>query len=268
MNRFGGLDGVAGLDEVLDMNQEEIDALIQGENPEGPGVVAGEAGGESTRVNQVPSGDVAGGFLAPTEADWMPWGDVQSHILDAWLDGEENWASESVLALARRLRTSVPELIAVVDATNPIEWAAKRFDKLLERESLRKSGYSWDRIEHAALLKLTRLVETNRINTASDLLAVAKVANSATRNRNAAPSGGINVQINNNMGGQSGDHPELPGAGSLGTIQLTLTQRTVRQLGQERVIDGESTRLSESAEMLGPSDIPELSRMSDKGTNR
>lgn len=261
MSRFGEFDAVAGLDEVLEMNQQEIDALIQGKNAEGVGVDAKEATRADTRVNLAPS--IGGGTQ-----EFLPWGDIQTHILDALLDGDENWASESVASLARRLRTSIEELQLVVDSTNPAEWTAKRFDKLLERESLRKRGYDWDRIEHAALTKLTKMVDTGRINQASDLLAVAKVANAATRNRGQAPAGGINVQINNQIGSSSDSPPELPGPGSLGTIQLTLTQRTVKQLGQERVIDGESVRLSESAEMLGPSDISELSRMSDEVKNR
>jgi hypothetical protein len=264
MNRFsqfdapmGSFDAEAALDEVLAMNQEEIDLLIQGENAEGEGVGANDP----TRVSQPAEiAPVSGGAVA----DWLPWGEIQTHILDAYLDGDENWDSESMVALAKRLRTSIPELQMLVEATNPTEWSAKRFDALLERESLRKRGFDWDRLEHAALKKLTKLVETGRVSTASDILAVAKVANSATRktgmNQPTVPGG---VQVNINQYGSDGSPPELPGPGSLGTIQLTLTQRTVKQLGREKVIDGESTRLSDTIEMLGPEDIGTLSTMSD-----
>jgi hypothetical protein len=219
------------------------------------------------------SPEVSAGSLEVSADQYLPWGDLQSHILTALLDGGEEWESESVAMLAKRMRTSVEELQEVVRLTRPELWMQKRAELLIERENLRRRGYDWDRLEHAVLHKLVGLVEKNRISSASELLAVAKVANQATRTHDSSKKGGnmtqndgISVQINQ-INGQVGENG-LPGPGSLGTIQLTLTQRTLSQLSRERVIDGEATRLSETVQMLGPEDIPELTGLIEKGKGK
>lgn len=207
------------------------------------------------------------------KVEYLEWGQVQEEILDAVLmdsiDSEDEvWDGEHLKALAKRLRADLDEMMLFRGLTQDEIWTQKRFERLLELERLAKRGFSWDRLENAALQKLMILVMDGKITKNQELLAVARVANMATRRplepgqSTGGNTGGVNVQVN--MFGQAIEGPGLPGPGSLGTIKLNLSQRTVEQLSQGKTIEGESLRLSESAEMLGTDDIKELSKLADE----
>lgn len=191
------------------------------------------------------------------------WGQIHTEILDAFLIDEENWEGDALKALAKRLRATVEELFEVYDSINPTEWSVKRLERLLENERVRNKDVNWDRLESATLGKLTQLVESNKNMKLGELLAVATAANRASRRTGGAPMPGHNVNVF--MGGnQQGAEIALPGPSHLGTMKLTLTAKTVEQLGQGITIDHESDKLSEKVEMLGGDDIPAMNDLADK----
>lgn len=195
------------------------------------------------------------------------WGPLHETILDSLLDGEEDWESAAIKTLAKSLRVETAELEEILDTADAKKLQIRRLEKLLERQEMTRLGYNWSNLEAAVLKKLGNLVAANRIASAGDLLAVAKAANSAVRRGSAVgvpqmtdkpnPPSGVNIHLNQlNQG--------LPGAGSLGTISLTLSQRTIGQLNRSKIIDGESERLADKIEMLGPEDVPEISKLVDE----
>lgn len=198
----------------------------------------------------------------------LGWGQLQESILDALLEGEEGWDEPGIRSLAKRLKTTVEELRVVMESSDRKKWEIRRMEKLVEAEAMRKRGFNWDRLEHSALIKLATLVDTNRVKSVGDLLAIARAANQATRRdtqmpNGQNPSGGNFTQVNVNFQGGNGDGPNLPGPGNLGTIQLSLSQRTIQQISQGKTIEGEALNLAEGAEMLQAEDIKELNSLVD-----
>lgn len=194
---------------------------------------------------------------------FLVWGQLQDAILDAWLDDGDAWDGPAIRELAEHMRSSPEEFRQILESSDPDELQDQKEKKLLERLNIRKSGYNWDKLESAVLMKLGQLVESRRITTAEQLLAIARVANSATRRGSGQGNGnmgnnGNNMTQVNVFTNPTGGHPELPGKGNLGTISLTLTQRTVQQLSRDRIIDADAPRLSERVEMLTPEEVPSL----------
>jgi hypothetical protein len=70
--------------------------------------------------------------------------------------------------------------------------------------------------------------------------------------------GGVNVNLQINQAGG------LPGAGNLGTLNLSLSERTIKQLSQPRTIEGQSERVMDQHEMLKPDDVEELRRRAEE----
>jgi hypothetical protein len=200
----------------------------------------------------------------------IEWGDVQDAILNVYIADSQVWGGPEMVALAKRLKTPIEEFEMIRDHTVPGVWDRKRMERLLEIERVRMGRFNWDKVEQVALAKMMHLVETRTLKL-PELLAISATANRATRRgptgQPTESQGGGSV-VNNTQVNLYGlpaapGTPELPGAGSLGTIRLNLSARTVKQLGEEKVIDGESERLSDRIEMLEAKDIKEINNMSE-----
>ena len=108
-------------------------------------------------------------------------------------------------------------------------------------ESAENRDVSWDSLEYAVLKKLKRLVDADRVTGINELIAIAKVSNSANRGerKTVAGNGGVTVNQQNNFLPGSIEDGILP-SGNLGRINLNLTPRFMRQ------IDGTSQHLHDS----------------------
>lgn len=231
-------------------------------------------GPPSEEVNDSEGGGIPESEVVPSDGSvgLLPWGDVQEAIMDSWIQDSQEWGGAAMVALSKRLRTQIDEFTVIRGATGDEVWELHRLQKLLEIERVRMGGFNWDRVEQAALAKMAHLVDTGQVRKLGELLAIASTANRATRRGpTGQPTesgdrgmGGNNVQVNI-YGQPTGlETPELPGAGSLGSIQLNLSARTVKQLSEERVIDGDYKRMSDRVEMLEAKDIKELTGLAEK----
>ena len=113
------------------------------------------------------------------------WGQLHETILDSFLDGEEEWESPAVTALAKSLRVEVAELEEILETSDQQKFQIRRLEKLLERQNMSRLGYNWSNLEAAVLGKLSKMVASGAIRGAADLLAVAKAANGAVRRGSA-----------------------------------------------------------------------------------
>lgn len=195
---------------------------------------------------------------------WMVWGQLQAEILDAIiLDEEHEGEGQPALeSLARRLRSSLEDFEMIIRMTNPQEFSAKRLERLLQLERIRNRDASWDSVEDGALRKLALMLEGRNLKLA-EVLAIANTANRASRTRGGgqmAPTSVTNIQVN----GNGSPSVELPGPGGLGTMRLTLSKKTVNQLGQGITIDVEPEKYTDSIEMLEGKDVPLISKMADE----
>ena len=137
-----------------------------------------------------------------------------------------------------------------------------RTELALESKAIRSSR--WDHLEALAVSKLVTLVERGAVKNASELLAIAATANRATRHspngdnaeRGGASQtqGGITMNI---FGGGNVPKGDLPGAGDLGTIQLSLSSRVKRQLAAPK---SDEARVLQDSKMLNAEDLRGLVR--------
>lgn len=199
----------------------------------------------------------------------LEWGQLhESMLLCELQDG--GWGGAHLHALAVRLRSNPDELQSVRDQVDDLTWNARRMQKILEMETIKNRGFSWDRLESVALGKMTEMVLTKKL-TLGEHLAIARVANTATRRGSSAEGdhmnknqgGGNQVQVNVYGQPVESASAELPGPGSLGTIKLTLSNRSVKQLTEGRVIDHDGS-FTDSIEMLEAKDVPQLSKLTDE----
>lgn len=163
--------------------------------------------------------------------------------------------------LAKRLGCSSQDIQEVCDSYGPGVW-----DQIVGQERVKRGlsapverDVSWDRLETVVLKKLLMLVESNQVNGVGELIAVAKLSNQATRsNDRKIPTGGglpgthnhftsVHQQINQ-IGYIPGDPANgvLP-AGNLGTMRLSLSHRTHKQIEGTAERNG---RALDSMEML------------------
>lgn len=188
---------------------------------------------------------------APATGNSKDWLSLHDTILDAYLDGEEDWESDAIKSLAKTLKCDVGELEAILAEINPDFFGVKRLNKILERHNMTKIGYNWSSLEAAVVSKLSKMVQTGLVKNAGDLLAIAKTANSAIRR-------GDSDKVPKVVGDSN-----LPPPGNLGRIELHLHQRTVHQLSQKKVIDIDGETLADRIGMLQPTDIEELTLLVD-----
>lgn len=202
--------------------------------------------------------------MAAPAGGWMKWGQLQQEILDALIADEDEVGGQHLQELAKRLRSSVEDLELVMNRTDPEVFMAKRLDRLLQLERIRRKDVSWDVLEDAALGKLMTLLETNRVNKVGELLAVAQAANRAARKPGVGDMKTIPGTTVNVYGGGGSIQAELPGPGSLGSMRLTLSPKTVDQLSKGVTIDATAEKFSDSIEMLDGDDVPLISKMADE----
>lgn len=220
---------------------------------------------DSARGEEGPETALTSDSQTVSQGSWIPWGQLQDEIMTAFLLDEEKWeGGENLEGLAKRLRSSIEEFKAIQEQTDPQIWENKRLLKLLEAESIRNKSFRWDQVENLALAKLHTMVERNQVKKLGELLAIAQTANRATRrNEGGAPMAPNLTQVNVVIPGAGGAQT-LPGPGNLGVMRLNLSDRTVKQLSKGKVIDHDSAPLSERIEMLGPNDVPNLSKAADE----
>jgi hypothetical protein len=272
--QFGRVSGVKGEKNHGGRSEFESDRVRYGNGQESE--VMNEDSWMEEGMGVVPATESLSDSQEMVPADsqaGLPWGDVQESMLTAFILDEQEWAGKEMKALAKRLRVEQEEFDDILHQTGMDVWESKRLEKLLEIERMKMQGWNWDRLEFAALSKLSTLVDMGQIKKPEMLMAIAATANRATRRgliQDPPKSGGTGVVIQNNVfnaGAQGGVSmtAELPGAGSLGTIKLNLHARTIKQLSEERVVeDVEYQRLEDRAEMLGPDDITELSKLAEE----
>lgn len=206
----------------------------------------------------------------------IAWDDTQEAILNSYIADMQEWGGPDMQALAKRLRLKVADFEEIIVYSTEKVWNRKRMKRLLEIEASKMRGFKWDHVEYATLAKLEALVDAGKIQKPGELLMIASTANRAQRRgsglqedqmKNPIPPGGPNQAVQVNIFGQPvpGQATDLPGAGHVGTVRLSLNQRTIKQLSQERVIDStDYQRLHERAEMLEAKDITELSKLADE----
>lgn len=253
------VDGRVGVDREI-QDRSEVRRAIEAEL--GEAAIAFELDSQDAGGTQESTGSNSELTAAP-EGGWMRWGQLQTEILDAIIADDDEIGGPALQGLAKRLRSSVEDLEIVMERTNPTEFMAKRLERLLQLERLRKKDVNWDVLEDAALGKLMSLMETNRINKTAELLAVAQAANRAARKPTGGSMDKPGTTLNVFTGsGQVG--VELPGPGNLGTMRLTLSAKTVSQLSQGITIEAEAEKFSESVEMLDGDDVPLISKLADE----
>lgn len=193
------------------------------------------------------------------------WGQLHTEILEAWLVDDDVWGGPAMVELAKRLRGSPDEFAMIISEIGEEELALKRMERLLEAERIRNKDVNWDRLEDAVLSKLDAAVRKGELKKPAELLAVAQVANRAVRRSQGGGGMGNHTTINltNGEGGKTAI--SLPGAGQLGSMTLTLSAKTVSQLGKGiTTIDAIPNKFSDSIEMLGGKDVPQLSKLADE----
>lgn len=157
--------------------------------------------------------------------------------------------------LAAQLGCRIEDLLEIVGSYGEEKWESMVLEERVRRgiDSSYMKDATWDRLEGVVLRKLLLMVESDKVSGATDLLAIAKAANTAVR-KGRIP-GGVAPNMNKDGGGNEtnisiGFHPGNPAdgvlpAGDLGTIQLKLSHRVRKQ------IDGTAER--ESVDNVSPS---------------
>lgn len=232
-----------------------------------------EAGGTEKIADSQAKDDFGPQFMPIPAEDVLKWDDTQETILNAYIADMQEWGGAEMKALAKRLKLTIQDFEEIIIYSTEAVWNRRRMKRLLEIEATKMRGYKWDNVEHATLAKLEALVDAGKITKASELLMIAATANRAQRRGSGVQEAPVGNQNGNNNGVQvnifgqpAANQPtDLPGAGHVGTVKLSLSKRTLNQLSQERTIDGvEYKRLHERAEMLEPKDISEISKMADE----
>lgn len=220
-----------------------------------------ESGGRGTSESEGLNSDSTG---APPAGGWIKWGQIQTEILTAFLQDEEVWGGTALQELATRLRSNVSDFEMIVEQTDPKVWSKERLNKLLQMEKIRNRDYSWDEVEVVAIGKLAQIVQDPRMTKTAEILAIAQAANRAHRRSGGnqmTPGNNTTINVMNNGGGAE---IQLPGAGHIGTMKLTLSAKTVGQLSKGITIDATAEKYTDGIEMLGGDDVPELSKLADE----
>lgn len=239
----------------------DLDLAVEGDWMERPDIGSDS---ESVAEDLVTPSEPAAPTSEPEEE--FLWTSMHEAMLMAEIQ-DNDWGGPHLAELTMRLRSTFEELCEIKAMIPEQVWFEKRSEVILELEKHKQRGMAWDKLEMGVLEKLSRVMVTRSMTT-GELLAIARVANSATRRgigvepvAAKSDNPGFNVQIINGVAVQVPSANGLPGPGSIGTIKLTLSKRTVAQLGQERIIDGTSERIMDNSEFLTAKDVPELNQM-------
>lgn len=172
---------------------------------------------------------------------------IQRAILEAKDKGVEGLIEKpapvenSMKALSLKVATGVEELIEIKNAIDQSLWQQKKLERAIRREQIRNRLSNYAELEFISIQRLIEQVENGKINAPGELIAIAHLgakmshlsqlrADSMSENRNGQIPGGLSIDMQINQ--VTGNHPngDLPGAGHLGTIKLSLGSRVRSQL--------------------------------------
>lgn len=164
-----------------------------------------------------------------------------------------------MISLAIRLGTTVASLNEMKAMHDPEEWETRKLERFVVQERIRTRAKGWQELEMLTMERLVANVEAGVVTDTNELLGIATVA--ARMNAAAAGTSGTQEQ-EKELTMTISPSGDLPGAGNLGTIKLTLNHRVKRQLESEpRNQDGD--RFLDSIEMLSAGDVPEMIKIID-----
>lgn len=185
--------------------------------------------------------------------------------------GEKLW-TESRTRLAASLGCTAEDLEEIASSYGD-SWMELILNERIRRgtDSIAMRDVSWDRLESAVLKKLLAKVDSNAVREVGELLAIARVANTASRGRGNMGKGnggaGEGNQINIGFFPGNPQAGVLP-AGDLGTIQLSLSSRVRTQLSnaipEAKVIEGQSSRILDNIEMVDLSSVQSAVKESEE----
>ena len=202
-----------------------------------------------------------GGGGNSTSAAPAKLNEIQELILQADLSvtpGDYEGQAEARRRVSIQLGCEPEDLEEVILGYGEDEWQTLVMGERVRRavNTPQHKVNTWDRLEGAVLQKLVGLVEGNRVSAVSELLAIAKVANQAHRSYGrrgdgGSSNGGLNVTQNNYIAGQNGALP----SGDLGTIKLTLSHRSLKQIEGEAIRSPGDPKTLDSMQMLTIEDV-------------
>lgn len=174
--------------------------------------------------------------------------------------------SDAMFALSIRVASDMEELHAVREAIPEEVWMEKKFERLVRTERVRNRLGMYEELAYLCAERLLEKVESGQIRDPETLQGLAIIAEKLTLQAQSQKhsgigmqAGGVNVQINNINGNQP--NGDLPGAGSVGTITMTLSSRIREQLSSPIIDPSDpSQRFLQRVEMLTAKDIPSLLR--------
>lgn len=174
--------------------------------------------------------------------------------------------------LAASLGCTADDLQGIVEGYGE-SWAEKVLEERIRAgiSATEARDVSWDRLESAALGKLLILVDSNKVGTVQELLAIAQAGNRA--NRGNRPTGtpvpaqaGNSYQQNVFLPG-SPENGVLP-AGHLGSITLSLSPRVMKQIEGDMAVEigaeSKTMRKLDSIEMLDLKAVQEAVQATEK----
>lgn len=230
-----------------------------------------EGGGEESQGEGGEAGAETGKELTPVGGRRLDLSRIAQLILMCDCSVNPGLDKESYFETLGRARGKLAASLGCHpdDLQEIVDSYGESWDEIVLEERVRRQydstsfrDVSWDRLEAAVLRKLVVLVEESKVGTVGELLAIAKVANGASRSFDSKksppnqPGGGVMFQ-QNNFGYVPGD-PEngvLP-SGNLGKIQLNLSHRVHEQMTKTIDHDGqEKRRIIDSVEMIGLDDV-------------
>lgn len=172
----------------------------------------------------------------------------------------------SMNALARRLGVRTQDLITVRDQIAEEVWLKKRMERVTRLEMVRSRLSNWSELEYLATAELIDRFANGRIVETNEIAGIAQLAARMTQvERDKGRDGTGNVQVNLQLNNVNSSSPngDLPGAGHLGKINLSISGRTARQLAQPMIRKDEG--FLDSIEMLGAKDVPSLVQKTNEG---
>lgn len=159
-------------------------------------------------------------------------------------------------SLALKVGIDADTLTEIRDSIDPILWQQKKLERVIRQEQIRNRLSDYAELEYIAIRRLIEQTENGKITAPGELIAVAHMASKMSHiggirgdsqmdSKNGSTGVSIDMQINQVT--NVSPNGDLPGPGSLGTIQLRLSHRVKNQLeaslpdsdsGEESFLDG------------------------------
>ena len=183
--------------------------------------------------------------------------------------------TSSMKALSLKVATGLDELAGIKECISEELWQTKKLERVVRREQIRNRLTNYAELEFIAIQRLIEQVENGKVTTPGELIAVAHLGAKMSHlsqlqaesvRQNASHGVSIDMQINQ----ISSSHPngDLPGAGHLGTIKLSLGSRVRSQLEAAIPMDkSEAGSYLEGIEMLTAKEVQKelLDSRNDQG---